>query len=92
MDKQLLLRRLGIVLGVVLVVGAVIVKNKLSEQKEAPPRKEAKQIIPTVEILSASLESVPTALEVQGELVAFDKIDIFSEVPEHFYPPLDHSK
>lgn len=80
MDKQLLLRRLGIILGVALLVGAYFFSKKLSEEKEAPPRKENKEVIPAVEILQASLEAIPTTLAVQGELVAFDKIDIFSEV------------
>lgn len=80
MNKQLLFRRLGIVLGVVLVVGAIIGAKKLTEEKPAPPRKTEARATPVVSTFPASIEEVPTTLNVQGELVAFDKIDIFSEV------------
>lgn len=80
MDKNLLIRRLGIVLGVVLVVGAVVLSNKMTEEKPAPPRKEKISTTPEVETFPAKLKEVLTTLDVQGELVAFDKIDIFSEV------------
>lgn len=80
MNNQLLLRRIGIVLGVLFLFGAYLVATKLMQEKPAPPRKEEAKVVPTVATISARVESVPTTLEVQGELVAFDKIDIFSEV------------
>ena len=80
MNRQLLFRRLGIVLGVVLIVGAILFSKKLTQEKAEPPRKEAVKTTPSVETFPAKVEEVPTTLSVQGELVAFDKIDIFSEV------------
>lgn len=80
MNKQLVLRRLGIVLGAVILVGAFVLSKNLTEQKAAPPRKDEVKAMPSVEIVRATVEEVPTKLEVQGELLAFDKIDIFSEV------------
>lgn len=80
MNRQLLLRRLGIVFGIVFVLLAIYMAKSLVASKEAPPRKEEIRVTPKVAIMPARVESVPTTLEVQGELVAFDKIDIFSEV------------
>lgn len=80
MDRQLLFRRLGIVLGLVLLVVAYLVATRLTEEKPAPPRKEEARSKPAVQTFSATVEEVATSLDVQGELVAFDKIDIFSEV------------
>lgn len=80
MDKQLLFRRLGIVLGAVLVVIALVMANKMTEEKPAPPRKQEARAMPAVTTFPARIEEVPTTLDIQGELVAFDKIDIFSEV------------
>lgn len=74
------MRRIGIVLGVLFVIGAYAIAMKLMQEKPAPPRKEEAKVVPTVGVIPATVESVPTTLEVQGELVAFDKIDIFSEV------------
>lgn len=80
MDKQLLFRRLGIVLGIVLLVVAFLVAKKLTGEKPEPPRKAEVRLTPSVTTFAAVVEEVPTVLNVQGELVAFDKIDIFSEV------------
>jgi multidrug efflux pump subunit AcrA (membrane-fusion protein) len=80
MNKQLLLRRLGILFGIIFVVGAILIARKMMQEKPAPPRKTEARLTPTVGIVPARVEEVPTTLEVQGELVAFDKIDIFSEV------------
>ena len=80
MDRQLLFRRLGIVLGIVLLVVAFVAAKKLTEEKAAPPRKKEVKTTPSVTTFPAVVEKVPTMLSVQGELVAFDKIDIFSEV------------
>ncbi|PHN08025.1 efflux RND transporter periplasmic adaptor subunit [Flavilitoribacter nigricans] len=80
MDKQLLFRRLGIILGVILLVIAVVMAKKLTAEKPEPPRKEEVRAMPAVSTFPATVEEVATTLSVQGELVAFDKIDIFSEV------------
>ena len=80
MNKQLLLRRLGILLGVGLVVGAVWLSQRLAEEKPAPPRKEQAGTAPRVATFQAEVQEVMNTLGVQGQLIAFDKIDIFSEV------------
>ncbi len=78
--NNLLLRRLGIVAAVLLVVGAFYFSKYLTSQKEDPKRKAAVVREKLAQTVSVSNEDIPTELEVQGELVAFDKIDIFTEV------------
>ncbi len=77
---SLLIRRLLVVLGVFVLIGGVLFSQFLAAQKEAPPRKTETAIIKSVDTFHIVNQSIPTSLEIQGELVAFDKIDIFSEV------------
>ncbi len=78
--NNLLLRRLGIVAAVLIVVGALYFANYLTSQKAPPKRKEAVAKEKLAQTVVVNNEDIPTELEVQGELVAFDKIDIFAEV------------
>lgn len=74
-------QRIGIVVGVLLIAAAVVANKKISASKTPPPRKEKKvAAIPPVETLVVSNENIATSLDIQGQLVAFDKIDIFTEV------------
>lgn len=74
------IRRIGIVAAIAILAGAFFV-TKLFQAAAEPPR-----MIPTPEptpvatTMSVQNSSVPTKLEVQGELAAFNKIDIFAEV------------
>lgn len=74
------LRLIGVFVGILILGGGFYFSKKLSEMKEPPPKKEVKVTIKEVEVFYAEQKAVSTNLEVQGELVAFDKIDIFSEV------------
>lgn len=78
--NSLLLRRLGIIAAVLIVGGAIFGAKYLSDQKAPPKRKETVAKDKLVQTMPVNNEDIPTELEVQGELVAFDKIDIFSEV------------
>ncbi len=73
-------RRIGVVVGLVLLVGAFAAFQLFSQMKEEPPRREIPKNTPTVETLSVVNSTIPTTLSIQGELVAYNKIDIFSEV------------
>ena len=77
---SLLVRRLLVVLGVVILFGGMMASRFLSGQKKDPPRRSEQAIIKSVDTFHVTNSEIPTTLEVQGELVAFDKIDIFSEV------------
>ena len=78
---NLLLRRLSILLALVLLLGAMYVASKLKAQKKAPERVASTEILKDVLTIEVSNESVPTELEIQGRLSAFEKMDIFTEVP-----------
>lgn len=74
-------RQLSIVLGILILVGAVVYSNKLAEQKEPPKQKEAaKESIPQVNILTVKNETITSAIPIQGRLEAFSKTPIFTEV------------
>lgn len=73
-------RRLLIVLGLILIIGAVMASQWLSEQKEEAPRKQEVDRVKQVGIQQVRNETLATTLEVQGQLTAFDKVDLFSEV------------
>ena len=62
------------------MLAAYFVGNLLSEMKSPPPRREAYQAVAEVDVIRVSNGSVNTSLNVQGQLVAFDKIDLFAEV------------
>lgn len=73
-------RRIGVVVGLAILVGAFALFQLFSQMKEEPPRREIPKSTPTVETMSVVNSTIPTALSIQGELVAYNKIDIFSEV------------
>lgn len=78
---SLIVRRLLIVLaGVLILFGAVLISRKMADSKEPPKRKPVPKQEKVAEIMRVRNTSIPTTLDVQGELVAFDKIDIFTEV------------
>ncbi len=77
---NLLLRRLGILLGIGLIIGAYFYMNYLSNQSTPPKRKAAGPEPKTVSTMPAINTDVATFLNVQGELIAYNKIDIFAEV------------
>ena len=60
---------------------AVFAYNFLSNQKTPPKKKSyVGNEVRRVEVLIVENSVVPTVLDVQGRLVAFDKIDILAEV------------
>ncbi len=74
-------RQISIVAAFLVLFGAVFLFQYLSNQKE-PPKKKAKTgpNVPTIETLIVKNGNIPSSIDIQGRLVAFDKIDIFSEV------------
>ena len=73
-------RRISIFAGLVILIGAVFGARFLSGQKEPPKKKSIPTQLRKVDTMKAYLSTIPTSLEVQGELAAYDKIDIFAEV------------
>ncbi len=74
-------RQLSLVAAVLVLFGGIFYFRYLSVQKAPPARKpEAQATLRQVQTLEVKNGSLPTDLEIQGRLVAFDKVEIFSEV------------
>jgi membrane fusion protein (multidrug efflux system) len=73
-------RRISIFAGLVILIGGAYAARFLSQQKEPPRRKTLATQLRKVDTMKAYFSTIPTSLEVQGELAAYDKIDIFAEV------------
>ncbi|RME93589.1 MAG: HlyD family efflux transporter periplasmic adaptor subunit, partial [Bacteroidetes bacterium] len=73
-------RRLLIILGLLLVVGAFAGMKWMFGLKEEAPRKPKENRTKTVQVAPVQNQNLATTLEVQGQLTAFDKVDLFSEV------------
>ena len=70
---------ISIALGIVLVVGAVFLVKTMIESNKKPERKAAK-IVKTVYIDIVENKDIPITIKANGNLVAKNKIEIFSEV------------
>jgi multidrug efflux pump subunit AcrA (membrane-fusion protein) len=73
-------RRLIIVLAIAILAGAFFVGKYFQEASKPPRQAPPLQATPQVNVMTAQNSSVSSDLEVQGELVAFNKIDLFAEV------------
>lgn len=81
MNKNLVVRIVFTLLGIAVIFGGVQISKRLSSQKEPPKMRTNATIgIVPVDVLYAQNGTVKNTLNVQGTLVAFDKIQIFSEV------------
>ncbi|MCB0558778.1 MAG: HlyD family efflux transporter periplasmic adaptor subunit [Lewinellaceae bacterium] len=74
------LRRISIFAGLVILLGSFAASRFLSQQKEPPARKVAAAQVRQVDTMQVRNTHIPTTLEIQGSLTAFDKIDLFAEV------------
>lgn len=77
---SLLARRIGIVAALLVLLGGSIAFQVLSKLKETPIRVRGELARPEVEVLKVKNEQAFYPVQLQGQLVAYDKIDIFSEV------------
>ena len=71
---------IGIAGGIILLALTFFGANSIAGMKQAQPKTPAPVRIKTVEVEPARNTTIPTTLRVQGELVAYNKIGIFSEV------------
>jgi membrane fusion protein (multidrug efflux system) len=74
-------RRISLIAALVVLFGGILAMQFLSKQK-APPPKKPKTVTPTrkIDVKEVENTAVKTNVNVQGRVVAYDKIDIFSEV------------
>lgn len=74
------IRRIGVVVGIGILAGAFFVSKLFQAAAEPPRRLPSPEPTPVASTLFVQNTTVPTQIEVQGELAAFNKIDIFAEV------------
>lgn len=76
-----LFRRISIILGIVILAGVGYLAKQMTESKAPPPRKEnPAPPLREVEVFKVQKGDVVSEMEVQGTLVAYNKVDIFAEV------------
>ena len=73
-------RRLVIVLAIGILVGAFFVSKFLQEAGKPPRQSPPPTPVPKVSTMTAQNQEVASALDVQGSLIAFNKIELFTEV------------
>ena len=73
-------RRLSIVGAVLVILAAIGGQKFLANQKKEAPRKEVTMNVKQAEVMPVELTSIATTLDVEGQLAAFDKIDLYSEI------------
>ncbi|MCB0564954.1 MAG: HlyD family efflux transporter periplasmic adaptor subunit [Phaeodactylibacter sp.] len=74
------LRRISIFAGLIILLGSFAASRFLSQQKEPPARKAAAAQVRQIDTMHVRNANIPSTLEIQGSLAAFDKIDLFAEV------------
>jgi membrane fusion protein (multidrug efflux system) len=78
--KAVLLRRISVIAAVAIIAGSIGINKFLAAQKE-PPKKEPKSnTTPVVKTLTVQQDSIATAINTTGRLIATDKIDVYAEV------------
>jgi len=76
-----LARQISIVAALLLLFGAILTTVYLSQQKQAPKKKAStKQNLREVVVRQIKNESLLSQIDLQGRLVAFNKIGLFAEV------------
>jgi len=73
-------RRLSIVGAVLVVLAAIGGQQYLASQKNEAPRKEPVIKVKQAETMPVQLSSLATTLDVEGQLAAFNKVELYSEV------------
>ena len=79
---SLTVRRILIMLiGVLILAGARYYANQIASKKPPPKKKEnPTAVIREVAVFKAENGKISSEMEVQGSLVAYNKVDIFAEV------------
>ena len=79
-NLKMWLTRIGMVLGLLIIVAAILVKSSLEAAKQAPKTEEKKPSIRKVKVRGVRNADIPATLDVQGQLRAYDKVSIYTEV------------
>jgi multidrug efflux pump subunit AcrA (membrane-fusion protein) len=73
-------RRISIVAAVVLLALARFGYQYIAAQKETPAQKETATRLKQAETMPVTLETIPTTLDLEGQLAAYNKIELYTEV------------
>lgn len=73
-------RRISIVVAILLIALGWYGYQYIADQKEPPPQKETETRLKRAEAMPIELQSIPTTLDLEGQLTAYDKIELFAEV------------
>ena len=78
--KKVLIRRISVIAAAAVIIGSVAINKYLVAQKE-PPKQEAKiNTTPLVKTLTIKHDSLINTINLNGRLIASEKVEIFSEV------------
>ncbi len=77
---NLTVRRIFVALGLFIIVGGVMGFNLLASMKTPRPKKPVFSSKRIVDTLRVNNQNLATQLQIDGQLVAFDKIDLYTEV------------
>jgi membrane fusion protein (multidrug efflux system) len=80
MKNTVLVRVIGVVIGLLFLFGSITIFRSMMSQSSTPERKTEAKKAPAVEVMKVQNSAIRAPLEVQGTLVAYDKIEIFAEV------------
>lgn len=76
-----ILRQLTVVLGILLLIGAVMFARSLSASKAPPPEKEPEAVaVAQVEVIEVTNSDIVSTIPIQGRIEAYNKTGIFAEV------------
>lgn len=73
-------RIVSTLIGLAILALGYVAMQYLVNQKEAPPKREVAKRIKSVKTVRVYNEAIQTELDVQGQLQAYNKISLFSEV------------
>ncbi|MEL7220762.1 MAG: efflux RND transporter periplasmic adaptor subunit [Bacteroidota bacterium] len=73
-------RRISIVAAVLFIGLGWYGYQYIAAQKEAPPQKETETRLKRAESMPVELQTIATTLDLEGQLAAYDKIELYAEV------------
>ncbi|MEY2950428.1 MAG: hypothetical protein RLZZ248_1629 [Bacteroidota bacterium] len=73
-------RRVGVIAGFAIIIGAFGISSYMSKLKQPPPEMPTFQSVAKAVVQISEPQAVAIKVPVQGQLVAFNKIEIYTEV------------
>lgn len=80
------MRRVGVIAGFAIIIGAFGISSYMSKLKQPPPEMPTFQSVAKAPVQISNPQSIVINIPVQGQLVAFNKIEIYTEVTGTLQP------